>query len=220
MKTLVIETATSVCSVALIEDGAVVAAAHENVGRGHAERLLPMIAGLPEGGRASSILVDCGPGSFTGIRVGVAAARALGFGWGVPVDGFSSLGLLAAGYFAGKSAAGSVSQADDHVTVAIAAGHGQIFVQSFAGEPAEAQDALASLEPNEAVKVSGPHVIGNAAADIVERRGTGTATERNLDARDAVFLPVSLSTMPAAPIYGRGADAKPMITPVVDGSRP
>ncbi len=42
---------------------------HDVVGRGHAERLVPMIAALPDGGRAERILVDCGPGSFTGIRV-------------------------------------------------------------------------------------------------------------------------------------------------------
>ena len=49
-RTLVIDTATAACSVALIEDGAVVASRHEVVGRGHAERLVPMIAELPEWG--------------------------------------------------------------------------------------------------------------------------------------------------------------------------
>ena len=215
-----IETATSVCSVALIEDGVVVAAAHENVGRGHAERLLPMIAALPDGGRASTILVYCGPGSFTGIRVGVAAARALGFGWGVPVSGYSSLGLLAAGYFAAKSSAESSAGEERIVTVAIGAGHGQFFVQSFRDQPVEAVNTLASLVPEEAVKMSADVVIGNAAADIVSKRGTGDAVERELDARDAVFLSPGLSTLPAVPIYGRGADAKPMIRPVPGGPRP
>ena len=99
MKTLVIETSTAACSVALIEGGAVIASAHEVVGRGHAERLIPMIAELPEGGRADRILVDCGPGSFTGVRVGIAAARGLGFAWGAPVHGFSALPLVAAAAF-------------------------------------------------------------------------------------------------------------------------
>lgn len=208
-----IETATSVCSVALIEDGVVIAATHENVGRGHAERLLPMIAALPGGGRASAILVDCGPGSFSGIRVGVAAARALGFGWAVPVSGYSSLGLLAAGYFGTDKAGQLVGEpmAPAHVTVAIAAGHGQFFVQTFRDKPVEALDALASLAPDEAIRIAAGVVVGSAAGEIVAGRGTGAAIERDPDARDAIFLSPSLATLPAVPIYGRGADAKPMV---------
>src|ERR1700749_3197879 len=99
--TLVIETATAACSVALIEDGRTAAERPEVVGRGHAERLLPMIAELPEGGRADHVLVDVGPGSFTGIRVGIAAARGLALGWGTSVSGYSSLALLATAGFAG-----------------------------------------------------------------------------------------------------------------------
>ncbi|RZM18560.1 MAG: tRNA (adenosine(37)-N6)-threonylcarbamoyltransferase complex dimerization subunit type 1 TsaB, partial [Sphingomonas sp.] len=95
-RTLVIETATAACSVALIEDGRVVASCHEVVGRGHAERLVPMISELPDGGRAARILVDVGPGSFTGVRVGIAAARGLGLGWDATVRGFSSLAIVAA----------------------------------------------------------------------------------------------------------------------------
>ena len=89
-RTLVIDTATAACSVALIAGDQVIDRRHEVVGRGHAERLVPMIAELglggPGGGRAERILVDCGPGSFTGIRVGIAAARGLAIGWGVPVE--------------------------------------------------------------------------------------------------------------------------------------
>ena len=77
-----------------------IAAAHEVVGRGHAERLVPMIASLPGEGRATRILVDVGPGSFTGVRVGLAAALGLSIGWGAEVGGYSSLALLAASGFA------------------------------------------------------------------------------------------------------------------------
>src|ERR1051325_5566794 len=94
---LVIDSATAACSVALFgTDGAVLDEAHEVVGRGHAERLVPMIEALLAGRRPDAILVDCGPGSFTGLRVGLAAARGLGIGWGIHVAGYSSMALIAA----------------------------------------------------------------------------------------------------------------------------
>ena len=74
---LVIETASAACSVALIEGGALLDERHEIVGRGHAERLLPLVEDLLGGRRPDSILVDIGPGSFTGVRVGLAAAPGL-----------------------------------------------------------------------------------------------------------------------------------------------
>ncbi|HSI16600.1 MAG TPA: tRNA (adenosine(37)-N6)-threonylcarbamoyltransferase complex dimerization subunit type 1 TsaB, partial [Sphingomonas sp.] len=126
--TLVIETATAACSVALIEEGRVVAASHEVVGRGHAERLLPMIAELPGGGRADHILVDVGPGSFTGIRVGIAAARGLALGWNSGVSGYSSLALIAAAGFRDEPGR-------DSLAVILEGGHGEVFMQPYAAHP-------------------------------------------------------------------------------------
>ena len=195
-----IETATAACSVALIEDGAVIAAAHEHVSRGHAERLLPMIAELPGGGRADAILVDCGPGSFTGIRVGVAAARALALGWGVPVHGYSSLALIAAGYFAAVESG--------PVTVAIPGGHGEVFAQDHDAGPVRATGVLVSASPE--TIICRDIVIGAAAPELVARKGAGIAIDRHPDARDGVSLTADLASLPPTPIYGRGADAKPM----------
>ena len=65
-----IDCATPACSVALFEDEELISGTFEVLGRGHAERLVPMIADLPERGRASSIAVARGPGSFTGVRIG------------------------------------------------------------------------------------------------------------------------------------------------------
>jgi tRNA threonylcarbamoyladenosine biosynthesis protein TsaB len=190
MRVLVIETATSACSVALIADGVVIASDAAVVGRGHAERLLPMIAALPGRGHADAIWVDCGPGSFTGIRVGIAAARGLGFGWGVPVQGFSSLMLIAAAWFATNERKGK------GVTVVIEGGHGEVFVQEFVRASQVVASPLRSL-PREAAHGLAAPLAGNVVGDF------GIP-----DARNAVLL--AAADLPVRPIYGRGPDAKPM----------
>jgi tRNA threonylcarbamoyl adenosine modification protein YeaZ len=197
-RTLVIETATAACSVALIEGPAVVASAHEVVGRGHAERLLPMIAGLPDGGRAEAILVDCGPGSFTGIRVGIAAARGLGLGWGVPVAGFSSLPLVAAAAFAADAGL-------DRLAVVLEGGHGEVFMQPFARDPLVATADFASLPPSEAMARLDATAVGNGVR-FLSQGGRDTLP----DAADVILLPPALIDLPPRPIYGRAPDAKPM----------
>ena len=72
---LAIDTSTANCSVALFaDDGALIDSRDEVIGRGHAERLMPMVEQLLAGRTPTQILVGCGPGSFTGLRVGLAAA--------------------------------------------------------------------------------------------------------------------------------------------------
>jgi tRNA threonylcarbamoyl adenosine modification protein YeaZ len=197
---LVIDSATAACSAALIEDGALVDERHELVGRGHAERLLPMIAELLGGHRPDSILVDCGPGSFTGVRVGLAAAHGLAIGWGVPLSGYSSMAAIAA------AAGGSVP-----VTVALQGGHGELFVQSFGGDPLAPLDALRSLAPDAAAQsVETELVLGSGAQSLVAARGWGERRDSLPRAADARLLPEALRSMEPRPIYGRAPDAKPM----------
>jgi len=193
----VIDTATAACSVALIEDGQVVARAHEAVGRGHAERLLPMIAGLPGGGRADRILVDCGPGSFTGIRVGIAAARGLALGWGVAAAGYSATVMLAARELAERPGA--------PVVAAMEGGHGELFVQPFAPDLAPLAP-LASLTPDAAIAViAGRWTVGSGLASLAGLDGRAALP----DAADAVLLPPHATDLPPRPIYGRAPDARP-----------
>ena len=200
MKTLVIETATAACSVALIDDDRVIAADHAVVGRGHAERLIPMIAALPDGGRCDAILVDVGPGSFTGIRVGVAAARALAFGWGVPVHGFASLALLAA-----------IDGGQSDTSVAIEGGHGEVFVAGYAGSPLDEIEPPRSVAFETAVRERrSTRLVGNAALRLVEAGADAAPLDVAPDARHAMSLPPALRKLAAVPFYGRGADAKPM----------
>jgi tRNA threonylcarbamoyl adenosine modification protein YeaZ len=198
---LVIDSATAACSVALLgADGAVLDDAHEVVGRGHAERLLPMIESVLAGRRPGAILVDCGPGSFTGVRVGLAAAQGLAIGWGVPVSGYSSMALIAA----------ASGEAD--VAVALTGGHGELFVQNYGGDPIAPLDALRSLPPDAAaVAVTISLVLGSGARTLVEARGQGEWRDALPRAADIGSLPPALRSLPPRPIYGRGPDARPMI---------
>lgn len=196
---LVIESATAACSAALIgADGELLDERHEIVGRGHAERLVPMIAELLRDSRPDRIIVDCGPGSFTGVRVGLAAAHGLALGWDVPLAGFSSLALLAA------------MSGDAPVLAAIHGGHEEIFVQGYGGDPLAPLDELRSLPVGEAARMYEVQtVIGSAANALVSARGHGRAIDALPRAADAGRLPAGLASLTPRPIYGRPPDAKP-----------
>lgn len=201
MRTLAIETASEACSIALIEGEALLAHDYRLIGRGHAEALVPMIGALPGKGRAERILVSLGPGSFTGVRIGLATARALGFAWGAEVLGFPTLALIAAQALAARPGAG--------VTVCTNGGHGEWFVQSFGPGGLPTSEA-ASLTPDAAR--ARPHaglVAGNRAALLAQ--GTGAEVLDLLpDAGAVSLLAPALLTPALAPIYGRGPDATPM----------
>ena len=199
MRTLVIDSATEACSVGLFEDGLLLAGACEVIDRGHAERLVPMIAELPDRGRAARIVVSLGPGSFTGVRIGLAAARALGLAWQAEMSGYPTLALVAA--IARQARPGPV-------TVCMTGGHGEWFVQDFddAGAPLAGH---ASLAPAAAATAARCDVVaGSQASALVALRGRGEALLLLPDARAFPLLPRSLATGSLAPIYGRPPDAR------------
>lgn len=196
---LSISTATAACSAALLDGDAIIAERHEIVGRGHAEFLIPMIQSLPNCGRADGIWVDCGPGSFTGTRVGLAAARALAIAWQVPVTGFSSLPLIATN---------ALGQADT-VATALLAGHGEFFVQEFSLAPFSSIGIVQSLRPEAAAAVvRSALVLGSGAGTLVETRGHGSPREIMARAADARKLPDVMRQLPPRAIYVRAPDAK------------
>lgn len=200
---LVVDSATAACSAALIENDDIVDERHEIVGRGHAERLLPMIEDLLAGRRPSSILVDCGPGSFTGVRVGLAAAHGLAIGWQVPLAGYSSLALIAA----------ASPREEGEVCVALHGGHGQLFVQTYGRDPLHPLDELRSLTPDEAAAaITTPQVLGPGAEALVTARGWGEAADGFPRAANARLLPEILRVLQPRPIYGRAPDARPMMS--------
>jgi len=201
MRTLAIECATEACSVALFEGGEVAAHDHRVLGRGHAERLVPMIAALPDRGRADRILVSLGPGSFTGVRIGIATARALGYAWRAQVAGYPTLALIASMI--------RIEHPGERVGVCTTGGHGEWFVQQFDtdGQP-EAE--VRSLPPEEAARAINASLVGGTQAEaLVARRAHGEVVVLHPDARFALQIPSALLSTRPHPIYGRPPDARP-----------
>lgn len=198
MRTLAIDSATEACSVALFDDDKLIAGDWRLLGRGHAEALVPMIAALPDKGRADRIAVSLGPGSFTGLRVGLAAARALAMAWHCPLVGFPTLAIVAA---MARDQRGPLP-----LLVAMTGGHGEWFVEGFAGDGATTRP-LASLTPAMAALCEEELVVGSQAEVLVAARGHGEALSLLPDARALPLLPATCLG-PADLLYGRAPDAR------------
>jgi tRNA threonylcarbamoyladenosine biosynthesis protein TsaB len=198
--TLAIDCATEACSAALFDGDALLDGRYRVIGRGHAEQLVPMIAELPGKGRAQRIVVSLGPGSFTGVRIGLAAARALGLAWRVEVLGYPTLALVAA--MARERHPGAT-------TVCMSGGHGEWFVQDF-GADGLPERPLSSQAPEEARH--GDHhsvVAGSKAEDLLQFEGRGAVALDILpDARKFPLLPAALLDSALTPLYGRPPDAR------------
>lgn len=200
MRTLAIDCATEACSVALFDDGTLVAHDHRVLGRGHAEHLVPMIGALPDRGKAGRILVSRGPGSFTGVRIGIATARALGIAWRAPVFGYPTLALVAA--VARRDAGPSP------VSVAMTGGHGEWFVADFGADGMPEREALSRMPAEAAAAAAHDLAAGSQASALVGLRGFGSALSITPDVRYAMNLPPALLTADCSPIYGRPPDAR------------
>lgn len=200
MKTLVIDSATEACSVGLFDGAAPIGGDLRQLGRGHAEQLVPMIEALPGNGRADRIAVALGPGSFTGLRVGLAAARALALAWQAKLIGYPTLALVAAMARHERGA--------QPVTVAMTGGHGEWFVQTFAADGVPLAP-LASLSPAEAAAAaSATLVAGSQAEALVAARGHGAALPLRPDARAFTLLGPDQLTSDITLHYGRAPDAR------------
>jgi tRNA threonylcarbamoyl adenosine modification protein YeaZ len=218
MRILAIDTALGALSVAVLDSAATEPLAVERIAmeRGHAEALVPMIervAARIEGGLASldRIAVVVGPGSFTGIRVGIAAARALGLALEIPVVGVSTLAALAAPLI--------LSMGNEVIAVALDARHGQIYVQAFGPRGQTVLSPRLALV-HEAVRAlgAGPFRFTGSGAPMMalEASSMGLAAEvaGELIAPDiAVVARLGLFAEPASappsPLYLKMPDAKP-----------
>lgn len=193
---------------ALFEGDELIAGDWQMLGRGHAEALIPMIAALPNKGRADRIAVGLGPGSFTGARIGLAAARALALAWDCEAMGYPTLALIAA--------MARQQRGPQPVLVATTAGHGEWFTQCF-DATGEASGLLASLSPDAAVALAPALVAGSQAeALVVQRIALGTPAGVALplwpDARALPLLPATAFSPALAPLYGRAPDARLPVT--------
>jgi len=195
---LAIDTSSAACTAALFDGDRCTASADEVIGRGHSERLVPMLAELLDGRVPDQILVGVGPGSFTGIRVGIAAAQGLAIGWSAGIHGLSSLALLAMSV-----------EGPGEVAVAVNGGHGELIVQQFGGSRVEGPTGFLSLPPAEAAQaVDAARVVGSGAETLVEARGWGEAVTRLPSAAHALRLPEALRSLAPKPLYARAPDAK------------
>ena len=197
---LAFDTSTPACTVALFAaDGSLYASRDEVIGRGHAERLVPLIAEMLDGHMPSQLLVGVGPGSFTGLRIAIAAAQGLAIGWDVPLHGMSSLALLAI-----------KAPGEGPVAAALAGGHGELFVQQFNRAPFKPAGDMLNLPADDAAKViDAPLVVGTGADALVAARGHGEAQAILPSAARALALPAKLRSLEAKPLYARAPDARP-----------
>ncbi len=212
MKLLVLDTAMAACSVAVHQPGEVLAKAFATMERGHAEAIAPMVrdvmgeAGIPFSG-LDRIAVTVGPGTFTGVRIGLAMARGLGLALGIPVIGIDTLSAIGA----------NVIETDTPVLVASDARRQEIYAALFDGSGKILhQPTVISIEACLQLLPEGPLlVLGTAAEAVIAasarpdliRSSAGDVPNAAYFGRTAFSLPVT-GGMPI-PVYLRAPDAKP-----------
>ncbi len=206
MIVLGLDTCLSSCSVAVLDGERVVASAREVMARGHQERLAPMArdvmadAGLAFD-RLDRIAVTVGPGSFTGLRVGIAFAKGLAFALGKPAVGIGTLEALAA-------------EGSGLVFPAIDARRGQLYLQAFEdGRPLMAPDALtAEVAAARLAELSQgrPFVLVGSGAGLLVGLAPSVRViaAEGADARHVARLAAGRAPGPLKPLYLRAPDAK------------
>ena len=231
---LAFDTSAAHCAAALLLDGKIVASRYEEMKRGQAEALMPMLeAVLGEVGAVweelDAVGVGVGPGNFTGIRIGVSAARGLALGLRIPAVGVSGFEAVAARYAPGR----------DHVIASLPAPRDTVYVQSVKqgrtfgdarqGPPGdfgpedfpdfrglvvgELADAIAfSITLPDAQKPDDPYHREPQTFDTSER------ADLLFTAEDVAFVAekirASQTDIPRpAPLYVRAADAAPASDP-------
>jgi tRNA threonylcarbamoyladenosine biosynthesis protein TsaB len=225
---LAIDASGDACSTALWRQGAVVARRYRQLARGHAEVLMPMVLEtMAEGGetlrRLDAVAVSVGPGAFTGIRIGLAAARGIGLAAAVPTVGVTTFDAVA-------EAVPEPERSGRTLLILLDTKRGDIFVQRFSPShspidppliqsPELFVDSLAAepiLLAGDGVALVRPRLV---AADIEVQFSTalGPVDAANVAAVAARAI-AGGDAMPASPLYLRAPDVRLAVStnPVVD----
>lgn len=213
MKLLAIDTSMAACSVAASDSGhdLALAKAHVEMERGHAEALAPMVRDvMDEAGLAFSeldrIAVTTGPGTFTGVRIGLAMARGLGLALNIPVVGIDTLSAIAA----------NETEGDQPILVAAEARKDEVYAALFRnGRIVDKPAVLTAARAAQLLPERPCFIIGSGAERVMEAADRDDLTRSragDLPSAEnfwplAIDAPASVS-MPA-PLYLRAPDAKP-----------
>jgi tRNA threonylcarbamoyladenosine biosynthesis protein TsaB len=218
MLILAIDTALDACAAAVLdtEAGKLIAQESQAMKRGHAEALMPLIGRVIAASGAAftslgRIVVTTGPGSFTGLRVGLSAARGIALAANIPVVGVTTLAAYAAPIVSQNLEPPVVSAIDarhDHVYLQVVSGNGSALVRPRVTPITEALNAW---------RFGAPHIVGNAAPLLAERWPSHAVPPVKVDPQAAPDIAwvgwlgaaVSPNTAPARPFYLRAPDAKP-----------
>jgi len=203
MIVLAIDTCLFACSVAVVDGERVLARRVEPMSRGHQERLAPLVQeAMAQSGvgfdQLERIGVTVGPGSFTGLRVGLAFAKGLGSALSIPVVGVGSLEALA-----------EPERGD--VLAVLDAKRGQVYLQAFSGgAPVSAPDALPiEIAAARVAEFSPDILIGTGAALLADLRPGARVVEADTTDPVAVArLAAARAPVPPRPLYLRAPDAK------------
>ena len=229
MLILAIDTALDACAAAVLDTVAGKLIARESLAmkRGHAEALMPLIARVIEASGIAfasldRIAVTTGPGSFTGLRVGLSAARGIALAANKPAVGLTTLTAFAAPV---------VSETGEHPIIsAIDARHDHVYFQVVSGNGSSlVRPRVAPIEEAlEASRFGAPYLVGNAARILADRWPAHAPPPFKVDAQPAPDIAwvawlgaaVSPDTAPARPYYLRPPDAKPQKDPLQKPAQP
>ena len=203
---LAVDTCLGACSAAVTAGGRVLAARSEVMERGHQERLAPLVREVMEAAGVAfadltRIAVTVGPGSFTGLRVGLAFAKGMGLALERPVFGVGTLEALAA----------SASEVGP-VAAVIDARREQVYLQPFRdgraldrSEALTAEDAAARLQA-----LGGGWMLVGSGAALLAPHLTGATVHARTTPDPAVVarLGATAPLSPPTPVYLRAPDAK------------